>query len=183
MQSIAEEWRPIPGFPNYEASNLGRIRSLDRVFRRMNRWGKLAEYRWKGRIMKLTPHRGWLAVTIRGEGQTAWGVHQLIASAFHGPCPEGLVVDHVNTIKTDNRPENLEYVTNTENVKRQYAKGLLSNLGETNGKAKLTKRQVIEIRMSSEPDEVLAARYGVSVGHVFNLRSPNKKLWPEAVPA
>lgn len=180
--SVAEIWKEIPETNGeYEASNLGRIRSLGRWIEWKTRWGTIGRRWHEGQLMALIPHRGYLVVKVGKSG--TWGVHQLVARAFHGPCPDGYVVDHVNTIKTDNRPENLEYVTNTENVKRQYAKGLLSNLGETNGKAKLTKRQVIEIRMSSESAGVLAARYGVSAGHIYNIRSARKKFWPEAVPA
>lgn len=41
-------------------------------------------------------------------------VHRLVAEAFHGPCPLGYEVDHVNGDKLDNRAVNLEYVTRCE---------------------------------------------------------------------
>lgn len=42
-------------------------------------------------------------------------VHRLICEAFHGPCPAGKEVDHRNRIRDDNRPENLHWVTRSEN--------------------------------------------------------------------
>lgn len=180
MESLAEEWRVIPGYPNYEASNHGRVRSLDRIIRRMGPHGEMGEFRWKGRIMKLIPHRGWLVVKLGGARLNTWGVHQVVAWAFHGPCQDGLVVDHVNTIKTDNRPSNLEYVTSTENALRQYRTGLLSNRGETNGNAKFTRDQIKAIRESNLPLDEIAAGFGTSVGYVKNLRNKRVRLWAEA---
>ncbi len=49
-------------------------------------------------------------------------VHSLIAGAFHGPRPAGLVIDHVNGDPSDNRAANLEYVTQGENIRRGAAK-------------------------------------------------------------
>lgn len=181
MGSLAEVWRKIPGTEHYEASSLGRIRSVGHYVEWKTRWGNTGR-RWKdGQILQPVSHRGYLAVSVTLGKYRCWHVHQLVAAAFHGPCPEGLVIDHKNTNKHDNRPDNLEYVTNTENVKRQYATGLLSNLGETNGKAKLTRESIIEIRRSAESDEALASRFGVSAGHIYNLRSKRKRLWPSAV--
>jgi hypothetical protein len=76
-----------------------------------------------------------------GGPNKAYGVHQVVALAFHGQPPEGRVVDHINTIKTDNRPENLEYVTNSENVKRQYRTGLLTNRAGYTGRWKHLSRR------------------------------------------
>lgn len=124
MSSVPEIWKPVPGFPYYEASNHGRIRSVDRFVR--NKWGSFTKR--CGQILKLTPHRGYFSIRLsNGERIINFGVHQVIAMAFHGLPPFGMVIDHVNTNKIDNRPENLEYVTNSENVKRQYNNGLLTN--------------------------------------------------------
>lgn len=51
-------------------------------------------------------------------------VHTLVAAAFIGPKPKNLVVNHKNGVKTDNRVENLEYVTRSENSKHAYRIGL-----------------------------------------------------------
>lgn len=45
-------------------------------------------------------------------------VHRAIAEAWHGPCPDGKEVDHINSVRDDNRPENLRYLTRQENMAR-----------------------------------------------------------------
>lgn len=124
----------------------------------------------KGKMLKLVSHKGYLVVNI-GNPARRFGVHQVVAMAFHGPCPDGFEVDHVSTVKTDNRPSNLEYVTSSENVKRQYRTGLLSNKGETNGRCKLTDEQVALIRSLNGVwcAARVAREFGVSTTHVHRL--------------
>ena len=45
-----------------------------------------------------------------------WGVHRIVYAWFHGEAPEGLVIDHINNNKTDNRIENLQAITPGENI-------------------------------------------------------------------
>lgn len=49
-------------------------------------------------------------------------VHRLVYEAFNGQIPEGMEIDHINTIKTDNRPENLRCVTKKENMNNPLTK-------------------------------------------------------------
>lgn len=129
MDSVTEEWRSIPEFEGkYEASNHGNIRSLDRIVSHVNASGDMCDYRWKGRVLKPVLSKGYY-VTKLGSCKTQFGYHQLIARTFIGPQSNGIVVNHINGIKTDNRPENLEYVTNSENVSHAYRTGLLVNRG------------------------------------------------------
>jgi hypothetical protein len=170
MDNATEEWKAVPGFEHYEASSSGRVRSLDRVATRLNRWGQIIEFRWKGRILKPIAHRGYVAVKL-GKPNLMFGLHQVVAMAFHGPCPEGMVIDHKNTIKTDNRPENLEYVTNSENVRRAHVAGLMHAKNEGNGRCKLSDQQVCEIRKLSSCNTAtaIAKQFGVSTSHVARL--------------
>ena len=46
-----EDWRPIPGYDNYEASSLGNIRSLDRYLEFVGRWGPTVRFH-RGRVLK-----------------------------------------------------------------------------------------------------------------------------------
>ncbi len=166
MDSVAEEWRPVFGFPYYEASNLGRVRSIPRLVQSGRGKPGVMVLR-KGKILKQIPSKGYLVVKLGGPNK-AVGVHRAVALAFHGPCPEGLVVDHVDTNKHNNAPGNLEYVTNTENVKRQYAKGLLCNKGETHGGSKLTDAEAREIFASKGHigSRQLAERFNVHPHHI-----------------
>jgi hypothetical protein len=173
MDSVAEVWRAIPGYENWQASNLGRIRSLDRVVHRKNRWGVEVAFQWKGRV--LTPvlhHKGYHVVKL-GQGKKLWGWHQLIALAWIGPRPDGAVVNHIDGCKLNNRPENLEYITNSENVHHAYRTGLLSNKGMSNGNRKLTEEMVRKIL--AYPRTVKAADVAAAVGckthNVVNIRA------------
>jgi hypothetical protein len=110
-----EQWKDIPGFEGfYQVSDLGRVKSLDRVVLREN----TTSYFREGRILKPFLRGGYQScgLCINGISRNHL-VHQLIAMTFMGHKPDGfsLVVDHINNIKTDNRLENLQIVTNRHN--------------------------------------------------------------------
>lgn len=108
-----EIWQQIPGWLHYEASSLGRIRSVGR-WRPHNRYpGKLMW--WKGRILKPVSNRR-QAFYVVMPGQKCVLVHKLIAATFIGPCPPGMLVRHLNDIPSDNRPGNLAYGTQLDNM-------------------------------------------------------------------
>lgn len=106
-------WRPIPGFPAYEANASGQIR-------RAGKDRPLAPRRC-GRSDQTGVQR-YLAVCLSVDGQvTQETVHALVARAFLGPRPPGAVIDHRNADKHDNRPANLEYVSPGENMRRAHS--------------------------------------------------------------
>lgn len=113
---IEEIWKDVVGYEGrYQVSNLGRVRSVDCILQKED--GK-SEYR-KGRLLKLIPnHNGYYQVFFGecGKGQRKrLSVHRLVAIAFI-PNPENKpCIDHINTIRTDNRIENLRWVTFSEN--------------------------------------------------------------------
>lgn len=129
-----ETWEAIPGHPQCTASTCGRIRGP------------------RGKALSLCMgSRGYLLASlwIRLEGRRirrSYLAHRLIAAAFHGPCPVGKEVNHKNGNKTDNRPQNLEYVTKGENEHHAHVTGLKSHLGEKNPLARLTEQLVTECR-------------------------------------
>lgn len=98
-----EIWKPIPGYEGYEASTLGRIRSL--------KYGKI-------RILKLfKTKKGYLRVNLWKDGKMKpFFVHRLVYEAFNGAIPDGMQVNHINEDKEDNRyPENLNLMSCKEN--------------------------------------------------------------------
>jgi hypothetical protein len=118
MDQEHEVWQPIPGFPYYEASSMGRIRMLTHDEKAHNKWGEMTRRR-NGRILQIKPgiNPQYLACCILDRTRS---VHRMVAMAFHGVPPSNLEVNHINGIKTDNRPENLEWVTTSENELHSY---------------------------------------------------------------
>ena len=99
-----EIWKNIPGYEgHYQASNLGRIRSL-----KCN----------NVRILKLGRSRdGYYLVQLCLNNVVKNAiVHRLVWEAFNRPIPEGLQINHLNEIKSDNRLENLSLCTAKENI-------------------------------------------------------------------
>lgn len=109
-----EEWRTIPDWEGfYEASSLGRIRSVTREV--PNRWGTLTPR--TGKLVQPFPSStGYDRVALYRDGQqTRRSVHSLVLLAFVGPYPPGLEIRHLNDVKTDNRLCNLQYGTRSDN--------------------------------------------------------------------
>lgn len=121
-----EVWKNIPGYEGkYQASNLGRIKSLERQVRGVCYHTGNEFYRTvKERILRPGKYdkSGHVSVVL-GHGQSSSPVHQLVAEAFLGKCPNGQEVLHVNGNPTDNRIENLRYGTRIENILDVYHQG------------------------------------------------------------
>ena len=97
--------REIPGLGGrYRASDDGRIWSEMR--------GKFLSPHWD----KDNPHPRVTIYRTKGGKAETHTVHSLVALAFHGPCPDGLEVRHLDGDHRNNRPENLQYGTRSENV-------------------------------------------------------------------
>lgn len=114
MEKLFKEiWKPVKGYEGlYEVSNKGNVRSVDRYVRNDKQYRLL-----KGKPMKTFPNLyGYLKTNLYKNGQRKLhSVHRLVAEAFI-PNPSNLpCIDHINTIKTDNRVENLRWCTNKEN--------------------------------------------------------------------
>jgi len=117
-----EEWMPVKGFEGiYEVSNMGRVKSVERDI--VNRNGKTIH--WNEALLSQHIVAGYLKVSLSKEGKTHLGlVHRLVATAFVAPIEGKNVVDHINCVKTDNRAENLRWVTYSENNKYAHENGL-----------------------------------------------------------
>lgn len=147
-----EIWKPVKGYEGYyEVSNAGRVRS---------------NLQPKPRILKPRKSlKGYLRVGLyANKKQFNASVHRLVLIAFKGDPPEGKESSHLNAIKSDNRVENLEWETKSENCLRRNA--AYSYRGESSPNPTLTDRQVLEIRDSHIPrivtQEYLARKYGVT---------------------
>jgi hypothetical protein len=112
-----ERWRKIPGY-DYEVSDHGRVRSLDRIVRRATGQYAGREWRYRGRLLKpgIFLDYGYPIVVLRcqGKGKTH-NVHSLVAAAFLPPRPEGMEVNHKDNNRANAHYKNLEWMTHREN--------------------------------------------------------------------
>jgi hypothetical protein len=119
-----EVWRPVPSEPGVLASSLGRV-LLPPSYAPMARGGYRAywpqpTYGQEARAAKDAAHSYRLVLVARKGSearQASRKVHQLVCEAFHGPKPSpNAVVIHINEDAHDNRPENLKWGTQKENL-------------------------------------------------------------------
>lgn len=129
-----ETWKGIPNFSRYQASDFGRIRSLN--------------YKNSGAIKIIMPSAGKdgylqsMFLCDNGKYYTL-KIHKLITLAFLGERNNGTEVNHINGSKSDNRIENLEYISHSDNCQHSFNIGLQkAKRGSLNGMAKLTQEQV-----------------------------------------
>ena len=161
-----ETWKIIPSYSYYSASSLGRIKRnagtprcpKDRVLKqRMTNYGYLI-------VSPLRPDTKQKPITV----------HRLVLEAFCGKIPADKEQgNHLNGIKTDNRIENLEYVSRGENAKHAYDTGLHKHyIGENASASKLTDKDVIDIlnRIANrEYRKDIAHFYGISTKTISDI--------------
>ena len=125
-----ESWRPIPGFIGYyEASNLGRIRGVDRFVSAKN--GR-QRFKKGGLLKQRQLSHGYIVVMLskRNQYQNQL-VHRLVLSAFHGEPAEGIQCRHLNGVRSDNRLENLAWGTCSETCVDQVVHRTHRNISKT----------------------------------------------------
>jgi hypothetical protein len=148
MTSV-EIWKPVPGYPGYEASNLGEVKS-------------------RGRTVDFSMSRdGYPKV-----GRTY--VHTFVMLAFRGKPPEGYECAHYDGNKLNNTLANLRYATRLENSADTLRHGKRPR-GERNGRAKLTEADVIAIRSMRGMGKTIAIKFNVSAAVISAIK--HRKAW------
>ncbi len=146
---MEEVWKDISGLENVKASNMGNIML-------------------NGEIKKSHNSCGYRSISIKGK---QFIVHRLIATTFIPNPKNKPEVNHKNGIKTDNRIENLEWVTHEENHIHASINGLTAH-GENHYKAKLNEFQVRVIRRCVDITYMeLSEIFGVTAPTVYNAKS------------
>lgn len=114
--SNREIWRPVVGRESeYEVSNLGRVRSLDRVRLQRGRSGKLHKHRSVGRLLKPGISSSGYPTVALGRGNTRL-LHDLVAEAFIRPRGVREVVRHIDGTRDNSRADNLVWGSYLDNI-------------------------------------------------------------------
>lgn len=168
--SDKEIWKDIPGYEGrYQASNLGRIRSVDHIVPCAHGATRLM----RGRVLKpacskANPH----LYVVLGHKAKGSPVHQLVARTFLGPQPEGLDVRHLDGDAQNNRIDNLAYGTRTDNILDVYRVGRAWR--------KLTTEDAQSIRSRIRAGEKLteiARAYSVSLSCISAIKHGRTYSW------
>jgi len=166
METQIEIWKDIQGYAGiYQVSNIGNVKNTTD-------------------IKMLKPQKatnGYRHVYLSAFGKAIkFFIHRLVASAFI-PNPENKkTVNHINGIKHDNRVENLEWNTHSENIKHAFNTGLhvpTPLKGDKNGMAKLSEAHVIEIRTLSGKLSVnkIAEQFNTPASTIYKIL--NRETW------
>jgi hypothetical protein len=165
----AEQWLAVVGWDGfYEVSNLGRVRSLDRIIPVPNRWGRISQKPHRGRVVRISRVQGaqyQKIVLWRSGKQSTKLVHRLVLEAFVGPCPEGMEGCHGPGGQTDNRLVNLSWDTRAKNNGADKCRDGRCGCGGRRPAARLTEAAAKEIRrrlLAGETPAPLAREFGVS---------------------
>lgn len=169
---IQEEiWKDIDGYPGYQVSNMGRVKSLVKAYRR------------EEIILKGSPNTtGYILVQLYHEPRKRKSllVHRLVMLTFQpNPVMDELEVNHKDLDTTNNKMSNLEWVTSQGNKDHYTASEKFKTViikvpkGEEQHLSKLTEGQVLEIRRLYDSGEVTNKR---GLGRMFGVQEGTIRL-------
>ncbi len=176
-----ERWKDIPGYEGYyQASTLGRIKSIDRLVPTTNRWGMASINKRRGVVLSGERNGRYLMVALCKKGLLVdKTVHRLIALTFIPNPNNKPEVNHKDCNKRNNKASNLEWVTRKENAIHAVINGMFpKRLGEKVGTAKLTDKKILKIFKRIEKGETqrsIAKQYQVSESLISMIK--NRKIW------
>lgn len=185
---MENEWKPIPGFTDYEISSLGKIRSVNRE--KNYRSGRKMQFSGKEKLLRKHPVNGFLMTDLiddRGKRRTVYP-HKMVATVFvpNDKPRKRKVVIHVDGNPENNSVENLAWSSFSESIRRGFELGLRDNsnlwekrrakygpkggnkaMGRPDPLSDLQKQEIATLRREKGITLAeLAKRYNCSVSHV-----------------
>jgi hypothetical protein len=112
------DWRPIPGYPGYEASSCGYIKSCARTTIRRN--GLI--HRTPNKVLRHSnDSKGYpmVCLYVNKKGHMIF-VHRAVYLAHVGSIPKNMIVDHIDGDKENAKASNLQLLTHSKNIKKSY---------------------------------------------------------------
>lgn len=171
MNSVSPEteiWKPVVGFEMiYDVSNQGNVRrSYTAPECRSTK---------RGRSLKPDDHDGYRRVSLLRSGKTyRMMVHRMVAMAFLEGYVPGRQINHRNGVKHDNRSENLEWVSQRENILHAWRTGLsAAPQGEDHGASVLDEKSVKAILVllaNGVEGQLIAKAYGVTGAAISSIK-------------
>ncbi len=161
-----ERWLPIAGWPGYEVSSFGRVRSF--------------KHRVPLLIKQQIARNGYKTVGVSNSAaqQKSLMVHRVVCETFHGQTSPGLVARHLNGDKLDNRAVNMGWGTYPENVRDMFRHGR-GQINESHWNARLSDQQVADLRAKAAHGAAykeLADEYGISSGYAREIVLGEKRV-------
>lgn len=168
---MKEAWYPMYGYPNYAISTFGRVRSLDHF--NLMKCGPSKDDRvrfFKGKLLKFAVDQdGYYTVSVNKDRQRTrpLRVHWLVYETFIGDRVKGLVINHIDFDRKNNRVINLEQVTVKENDHHSMRAGR---------KGSLSKEDVLFIRKEKSYN-VLKKKYSMGHDMIWRIKTGEIYSW------
>lgn len=177
------EWRPVVGYENlYEVSDDGSVRSCPREVGA--RFGSTRVRKAKLLVPIVYRKDHWRVRLTDSMGiEKVKRVHHLVAEAFLGPRPAGMLVLHKDDDRSRNGVNNLYYGTSKQNADDRSRNGNWKpgvSLGERHGQSKLKERdipQIIELRAAGLSFGAIGRRFGVAEMTIQDVVKGRTWVW------
>lgn len=163
---MQEEWKAILGYGKYSVSNFGNVRND-----------------YTGRAIKGCNNNGYRTLGLyNGKSQKTFLVHRLVACAFLSPVENMDVVNHIDCNRSNNRVDNLEWLTRGLNNKHTASLGRMSK-GILRPQHKLSEEDVVLIKdmiCSGLGNKKIGPMFGVSHTAIKHIRTGRN--WKHILP-
>jgi hypothetical protein len=175
---MKEVWKTIDGFENYAVSNLGRVKRINNSG--TSSAGKILK---PHRPTKDKPEKEYYRNVLYANGKRySIATHHLVLEAFVCKRPEGMETNHIDSCRTNNRLDNLEWCTPSENVRHAVKNKRRTQRGAAIGTVKLTEEKVLEIDAILKSGEEyslteIGKKYNVNKCTIYDIRRGATWAW------